>query len=235
MELERPEIPFTSVDLQPDEEEAKRQTRGIAELPERLKGWLEIGIPVVKAIDVAHSESDPSIIQYLQNEKNFKFYSVHFACDFKPPKDCSFADAWFEIQLLPEPISVKKEVVAWSMNPLTEGIEQKVTKTYKLDAMIKFEPVGLGGSGERIKEFTGTEVHIEAHRLGTNKPSWEFIHTEARSIRGIYLLDLVIKQPNTIKSKIIASLTANVESYKFGIFKYHTPIQPSPNQERIVG
>lgn len=233
MELERPEISLTSIDLEPDKEEAKRQTRSLSELPERLKGWLEVGTPVVQAINVVNSESDPLLVDYLRNESYFKFFSVHFACDFKPPKDGSFADAWVEIQLIP--LSGEAEVVAWSMNPLSAGVEEKVTKTYKLGADIKFVPVEIGGSGECKREYTGKDVHIEAHRLMTDTPSWEFIHTKARPIRGVYLLDLVVRLPSAIQSKVKTCLTANVEDRKFKLFKYRTPFHADAKNEVTVG
>jgi hypothetical protein len=212
MHMDIPECKLTDVSLVPIDEKL-RGFRGPR--PSDLKGWLQIGEPLVRELDAKTLGKSP-LTQFVRESKDYRFLLLHFACSFRPMDGESFAEAWFKVRLS----ATLDKAIAWSMTPERLTDEYKLTNSVTLGAGLKLQPVTVKAETSAEREATVAEVYIEALNLLASDPVWELRRTRSRELRGLHQVQLVARLHREARGRAELSLSASVERKMMGIIPY---------------
>ena len=216
--------------LQPDR---SRVTKALAfDAPSPLSGWISLGEPIVLPItvDQVHKD-DKELRQFLElNGDRFKFYLVHMACTFQPSAGERFRKAWLTVQLVREDGSAASPPIAWSMQPSRIAQSVSVSRTVELGASLKLAEMVEGPKAEvkQEKEWTESQVFLEALNELQPNPVWEFTRTKMAEIRGGHRLVLVVKCPRETAALGLLGLSATVERKRLLVISYQAELPGAP-------
>ena len=176
------DIAWTDLVLQPE------VLRGDS-LDEPLDNLIQLGNPFVLDAVEFYKKSKQADAAMKLLYKGSDFYYVRFPLSFRPTDKLTLNLVSVEIALQGE-----ENAEAWSMQPQKIEQEIKVETDAKIDSKLGISPIELSGAIGSSKEYIIYQPVIEAFNLGRNDPAWEFRPAKGRSLSGIQILHLVIRQ-----------------------------------------
>jgi hypothetical protein len=201
------EIEWNDLALQPD------AIRGDGS-DKPLENLIQVGNPfVLNALEFYKKSKQVDAAMSLLYKEN-DFYYVRFPLSFRPTDKLSLDLVSVEITL-----QGAEEIEAYSMEPQKVEEETKIGVDAKIDSKLGISPVELSSSIGSSEEYITYQPVIEAFNLGTKTPVWEFRPTRGRSLSGIQILHLVIRQSKKSISQGIISVTGDARD-KRGIFSF---------------
>jgi hypothetical protein len=199
----------------------------------QLSGWISLGEPITLPISLDKvRDDDKDLRQFLElNGGNFKFYLVHLACTFKPSSGERFLKAWLTVQLTREDESLESPPIAWSMKPDRIAQPVSVSHTIQMGASLKLAEIVEGPEAgiKREREWTESQVFLEALNELQSNPAWEFTRTDTAEIHGGHRFVLVVRCPRETAALGMLRLSATVERKRLFVISYRTDFPGAPH------
>lgn len=206
--------------------------------PPALAERIAIGRPLCAALDAAAVDADTG--PFLAERKDSTFWLLGLTCSFVALEDAPIGRAWMEVRLEPaSPRERGEPPLAWSMEPLSLSDPVQIAKSAKLSASLELAselvPVEVGPSTElgRTSAYTQKAPYVEAHREGTDRPTWIFTRTKVTEVRGVHRMRTVVELPAGTAARAAVSVGATLELKKFGLIPYKAELAELPEHQTI--
>jgi hypothetical protein len=143
----------------------------------------------------------------------FAFDYVTFRCEFQPASGEPIENAWIRVQLN-GPASAQPPLV-WSMTPVLESDQSKLTSSANIGAEFKLLKAGISGEEETQVE----RWFVRARGEQTDRSFWEFQDNGISRIDGTFRLNLVVRRPLDAEVTGTISGSVTVAKRSFLLFK----------------
>lgn len=198
---------------------------------------ISIGMPQTPPLDP--SVVDEATRLFLTNRPGARFVMLALTCSFRADAVEPLEKAWIEVTMRTTAPDGAAEPIAWSLEPQILADEVTVSRTVKLDGMLKLTsdvvPVEAGPSASRETklEYRRLQPYVEAYREGTARPSWIFTRTPIAEIRGIHRMRAIVQLGTATTGEATVGVGATVRHRAFGPITYRTRLDRLPVAQRI--
>jgi hypothetical protein len=208
-----------------------------SDAPDHQDDRIAIGRPLCTQITAADLDDEPRAV--LESEPDSTFWLLRLTCSFRADTEAPMASAWLEADLVPER-PADAELTAWSMEPLsltdqvTVSSEVSVNASFKLASKLIPFDVGPSFGSDRKHDYEKRLPWVEAHREGTDRPSWIFTQTPATDIRGVHRLRTIVAVPVGATARAEVRAGATLQLKRLGLITYRTPLTDVPDQRTVT-
>jgi hypothetical protein len=232
--IDLPDGQFVPLQLLRDQRVTLGGTHG--DVPEELDR-ISLGRPVVRPLNL--TTVDEGTRSYITDRPGARFLMLALTCSFRADVEEPLEKAWIEAAMRIITPDYATEPIAWSLEPQMLTDEVTVSRTVRLDGMLKLTsevvPIqaGPGASRETKTEFRRQQPYVEAYREGTARPAWIFTRTAIAEIRGIHRMRAVVELPSTAVGEATVGVGATVRYRVAGPITYRARLDHLPVPQRI--
>jgi hypothetical protein len=189
-----------------------------ADAPEKLKGVLAFGQPVIHdclALAKATKEKPDPEMKFLSDQNRFTY--MRLALTIRPQEN-------LDVRFVSLDVTLEGDALCWSMEPMKVEQELKSKTEAKISSKLKVKlaDVGaeVGGEEKDSAEYVIYQPVVEAFNLMRGDPGWELRPTAGRHLSGVQLFHMVVQVPKLAECRGRVSLRADIKRQGF-IFNYH--------------
>lgn len=200
-----------------------------ADAPERLKGVLAFGEPVVydsaTLAKAAGKELDPEL-RLLSDQHRFTY--VRLALTIRPQENLL-------VRFVSLDLTLDGGALCWSMEPMKveQELKSKTEASISSKLKVKLAEVGaeVGAGTKESAEYVVYQPVIEAFNVQRADPAWELRAAAGKQLSGIQLFHMVIQASKLAQCHAFVSIRAEIMRQGF-LFSYRA--RRSDQRENIA-
>lgn len=180
-----------------------------ADAPEKLKGVLAFGGPVVHdclALAKANNQKPDAEMKLLSDRHRFTY--LRLALTIRPQKDLI-------VRFVSLDLALDGNALCWSMEPMKVEQEIKSKAEVSLSTKFKIKIAEIGGQEKESAEYVVYQPVIEAFNLQRADPAWELRAAPGKQLSGVQLFHMVVQSPKVGKSQARVTLRADIMRHGF--------------------
>jgi hypothetical protein len=174
-----------------------------------LQGLLAVGAPLlfdtVALADAGGMKLSPEIKLLISSSR---FWTLRLPLSVRPREG-------LRVPLIVVEVSLSSPSTSWSMHPERIEREVKLKSTAEVSAGLKLSGASMGTKAADSEEYVTLVPNVFAYGVGTSLAFWELQPAVGEPIRGIYILEMVIKAPQGLPQR--ASVAVRADVYEKGI------------------
>jgi hypothetical protein len=180
-----------------------------ADAPEKLKGVLAFGEPVVldcfALARAAKEDPDPGM-KLLSDEHRFNY--LRLALTIRPKEN-------LVVRFVSLDLTLDGDALCWSMEPMKVEQEIKAKAEVSFSTKFKIKMAEFGGGEKASQEYVVYQPVIEAFNLQRSDPGWELHAQTGKQLSGIQLFHMVVQAPKARECRARVSLRADIMGHGF--------------------
>lgn len=192
---------------------APEPTKSTTSVPNALKNWLRLGVPLTREVTAADVDADAAA--QLRADTDHRYHLVQLACSLRPPDGEKFRRAFLAVSLGAEDSDA---TIAYSMDP--SGDVAEVSQSTKLGLSADLGLVSVSAEHERA---AGPVATVVAYGARSSRPTWELRSAGGRELNGSYLFAILTRTQRGVTTTCDVSLSATIERWRFLRFEAALP------------
>jgi hypothetical protein len=185
-----------------------------------LDGRISLGGPVATHLTAKDVADDADLRLFVEREAaEAVYHRAHMYLTFEPAAASAPRLESTSVDIRLTATGAARQPVAWSMAPLRVADTTQVTTSLSLGPELKlFEVAATAGSVQRTRTEERDEIFLEALRPLRANPSWLFLRTDRRELRGAHLLVMVVRAPVGTPTEMAVRVTGTARHRR--LFSY---------------
>jgi hypothetical protein len=180
------------------------EDRQRADAPEKLKGVLAFGEPVVHdclALAKAAGQKPDAEMKLLSDQHRFTY--LRLALTIRPQENLL-------VRFVSLDLVLGGNALCWSMEPMKIEQELKSKAEVSFSTKFKIKLAEFGGQTKESAEYVVYQPEIEAFNLQRSDPAWELRATVGKQLSGVQLFHIVVQAPKVGECQARVTLRADI-------------------------
>jgi len=189
------------------------EERHRADAPEKLKGVLAFGEPVVHdclALAKVAGQKPDAEMKLLSDQHRFTY--LRLALTIRPQENLL-------VRFVSLDLALDRNALCWSMGPMKVEQELKSKAEVSFSTKLKIELAEIGGQTKESAEYVVYQPVVEAFNLQRTDPAWELRAAPGKQLSGVQLFHMVVQAPKGRQCQARVTLRAEIMRHGF-LFSY---------------
>jgi hypothetical protein len=189
------------------------EERHRADAPEKLKGVLAFGEPVVHdSVKLAKASGEKPDAEMRLLGDHHRFTYVRLALTIRPQENLL-------VRFVSLDLALDGGALCWSMEPMKVEQELKSKAEAKISSKLKVKLAEIGSETKQSAEYVVYQPVVEAFNIQRADPAWELRAAPGKQLSGVQLFHMVVQAPKGADCHAQVSLRAEIMRQGF-LFSY---------------